>query len=93
VTVPAEIDVTIAEQLRMALLDTACHGHVTVAMDLTGTGSTIRLGLKVLVVVQRRARLLAVTGLDRFIPCFRSLEEALGQGPPCDPTSRPQPSL
>ena len=37
VTAPAEIDITNAEQLRAALLNSAARGHATVVLDMTHT--------------------------------------------------------
>lgn len=108
VSASAEIDVTTAEQLRMALVEAGSHGHATVVLDMTRTRSCDSSGLSVLVRAHRRAvaeggelrlvlpadgpvvRIVTLTGLDRSIPCFGGLDEALAPEPagatlPVDP--------
>jgi len=95
VTAPEEIDVTTAEQLRMALLEAGSHGHATVVVDMTDTQFCDSAGLGVLIRAHRRAlgeggelrlvlpaegavvRVLTLTRLDRLIPSFGSLDQAL----------------
>jgi anti-sigma B factor antagonist len=95
VTAPAQIDITVAEQLRTALL-TAERDEPTVVVDMTRTQFCDSAGLNVLVRAHKRAvaeggelrlavapagtvaRVLSLTCLDRVIPCFSSLAEALG---------------
>lgn len=55
VTAPAEIDVTIAAQLRAALLEAAAHGHTTVVVDMTHTRFCDSTGLGVLIRAHKRA--------------------------------------
>jgi anti-anti-sigma factor len=55
VTLPAEIDVTTAEQLRVALLHAASQGQPIVVVDLAQTRSCDTAGLRVLVRAHRRA--------------------------------------
>jgi len=55
VTVPAEIDVTAAGQLRMVLLRATARGHATVAVDMTRTRFCDSAGLTVLVRAHKRA--------------------------------------
>ena len=55
VTVPAEVDVTTAEQLGMVLLDAGRHGHATVVVDMTRTRFCDSAGLAVLAGAHRRA--------------------------------------
>jgi anti-sigma B factor antagonist len=99
VTAPEEIDVTTAEQLRMALLDAGSHGHATVVVDMTHTQFCDSAGLGVLIRAHRRAlgeggelrlvlpaegaavRVLTLTRLDRLIPSFDSLGQALASVP------------
>jgi len=99
VAAPAEIDVTTAEQLRVALLRAAGHLQTVLVADLTGTLFCDSAGLTVLVRAHRRvvaeggqlrlvlpadgpvARIIALTGLYRLIPCFRSLAEAADPRP------------
>jgi len=56
ITAPVEIDLTIADQLRAVLLNTAAQGHVTVVVDLTRTRLCDSYGLHTLL----RAHQLAV---------------------------------
>jgi anti-sigma B factor antagonist len=95
VAAPAQIDITTAAQLRMALLGPAADGHTTVVVDMTCTRFCDSAGLSVLAQAHRRAladggelrlvisphgavvRILTLTGMDRLIPSFGSLEEAL----------------
>jgi len=67
--VPAspEIDVTTAEQLRMALLEASRHRHATVVVDMTRTRSCDLAGLNVLAEAHRRA-LAEGGGLRLVIP-------------------------
>lgn len=99
VAVPAEIDITTADQLRLALLEATADGHATVVVDMTRTHFCDSAGLSVLIGAHKRAqqeggelrlvmpasggvfRIFTLTGLDRFIPRFGSLQEALLQIP------------
>lgn len=99
VAAPAEIDVTNAERLRVALLRAEGHAQTLVVADLTRTLFCDSAGLAVLVKAHRRAvagggqlrlvlsadgpvaRIIALTGLYRLIPCFRSLGEAVDPRP------------
>jgi anti-sigma B factor antagonist len=100
VSVPAQVDITGAEQLRVTLLRVASDERPTVlVVDLTQTRSCDSAGLRVLVRAHRRAlaegaglrliipggsplaQVVALTGLYRFIPCFGSLDQALGAAP------------
>jgi anti-sigma B factor antagonist len=55
VAVPAEIDVTTAEQLRMVLLCSAARGHSIIVVDMTRTRLCDSAGLTVLVRAHKRA--------------------------------------
>lgn len=55
VAAPADIDLTTANQLRMALLDAAGRGHGMVVVDMTSTRFCDSAGLSVLVRAYRRA--------------------------------------
>ena len=55
VAAPAEIDVTIAEQLRTVLLDSSARGHATVVVDMTRTKFCDSAGLTVLVRAHKQA--------------------------------------
>ncbi len=94
VTVPEEIDVTNAADLRAALLKAGVNGSGTLVADMTQTQFCDSSGVHALVVAHRRAqaeggqlllvissaavlRILAITGIDRVIPNFTSLADAL----------------
>jgi anti-sigma B factor antagonist len=55
VTAPAEIDVTTADQLRLALLEAAARGHTTIVVDMTRTEFCDSSGLGVLIRAHKRA--------------------------------------
>ena len=94
VITPEEIDITNADHLRVALLESAGRGPGTLVVDMTRTRFCDTAGLHALVGARKRAqaeggevllvmpgaavsRILAVTGLDRVLPSFTSLEDAL----------------
>jgi len=96
VATPEEIDITNADVLRTALLESAAYGSATFVVDLTRTQFCDTAGLHALVAARKRAqakggdvllvkpgaavlRILAITCIDRMIPNFTSLEEALAQ--------------
>jgi anti-sigma B factor antagonist len=102
VTVPGEIDITSADDLRTALVTAAARGHGTFVVDMSLTRFCDSSGLHALVAAHRRAqaeggevllvvpdaavlRVLAITGVDQFIPNFASLDEALAQAPAASP--------
>jgi anti-sigma B factor antagonist len=125
VAAPAEIDVTVAEELRAVLLAAGSAGHPTVVVDMTRTVFCDSSGVHTLLRAHKRAvaeggelrlvlppdgavpRIMTLTCLDRFIPCFPSLAEALARPPaahpiqtaltlqnsrmPCQESSRPCP--
>ncbi len=94
VTVPEEIDVTNAADLRAALLKAGVNGSGMLVADMTQTQFCDSSGVHALVAAHRRAqaeggqlllvissaavlRILAITGIDRVIPNFTSLADAL----------------
>jgi anti-anti-sigma factor len=97
VTAPEEIDINNAAGLRAALLDAAGHGNGTLVVDMSQTLFCDSSGVNVLVRAHQDAqaeggevllivsaavlRVLTVIGVDRVIPSFPSLDEALGQAP------------
>jgi anti-anti-sigma factor len=104
VTAPEEIDISNAEDLGEVLLGSADDGYATIVLDMSGTRFCDSAGCKIMVRVHNRA--LAEDGalrlvISRFIPIFRTVEEAVGTGSgvPADqlaarrpPVSRPHPS-
>ncbi|MGN6678623.1 MAG: STAS domain-containing protein [Streptosporangiaceae bacterium] len=90
---PEEIDITNAEALRSALLNAAGNGHGTLVVDMSRTRFCDVSGLRAVLATRRRAeaegrevlvipstsvvRVLALTGMDRLIPSFTSLADAL----------------
>jgi anti-sigma B factor antagonist len=54
-TAPGEIDVTTADQLRLALLEATAHGHTTVVVDMTRTQFCDSAALGVLARAHKRA--------------------------------------
>ncbi len=115
VATPAEIDITTADRLHLALLEAAAHRHTTVVVDMTRTQFCDSSGLHVLARAHNRAleaggelrlvipeggavsRIFTLTSLDRVIPRFGSLPEALPQRlaavPVRPPGPRPVPGL
>ena len=94
VTAPEEIDITNADALRSALLEVAAHGTLVADMtrtrfcDSSGLHALLAAhkraqaqGGELLLVTPSAAvlRVLAITCIDRMIPNFTSLEEALAQ--------------
>jgi len=91
---PEEIDITNAEALRSALLNAAGNGHGTLVVDMSRTRFCDVSGLRAVLATRQRAeaegrevlmvpsapvvRVLALTGMDRLIPSFTSLADALG---------------
>lgn len=106
VTMPAEIDITTAEQLRAVLREVIRGGYPAVVVDLSRTLFCDSSGLHTLLRAHKRAaadggglrlvipadgavpRIVRLTCLDSFIPCFSSLAEAVT----CTPALRTQPS-
>ncbi len=95
VTAPEEIDITTAPRLGSALLEAAAHGHGTLVADMTtqscdSSGLHALLaahkraqaeGGELLLVISAAPvlRVLAITSIDRMIPNFTTLDEALAQ--------------
>jgi anti-sigma B factor antagonist len=94
VTTPEQVDITNADGLRAALLDSAGRGHGRLVVDMSRTEFCDTAGLHALVAAHKRAlaeggelrlvvagaavqRIFAITGLNRVIPGFTSLHEAL----------------
>lgn len=94
VATPAEIDITSADALGLALRKAAAYGPGPLVVDMTRTMFCDCSGLQALIAAHKRARadgrqvvlvipsttvlrVFAITGLDRVIPSFTSLDEAL----------------
>jgi len=92
VTAPEEIDIANAAGLRAALLEVAEPGRALVVVDMSRTRFCDSAGLNALVAAARQARaeggevrlvgeavarIVALTGVDRVIPVYASLEDAL----------------
>ena len=99
VTVPEEIDITNAPDLRSALLQAAADGPGTLVADMTRTRFCDSSGLHTLLAAHKRARaeggdlllvirsaavlrIFAITAMDRMIPNFTSLDDALAHTSP-----------
>jgi anti-anti-sigma factor len=67
VTVPAEIDMTTADQLRATLFDLCARGHTTAVLDMTGTQLCDPAGMRELALAHQRAQA-AGGGLRLVIP-------------------------
>jgi anti-sigma B factor antagonist len=85
VAAPAEIDITTAEQLRAVLVEAAGGGHPTIVVDMTRTLFCDSSGLHTLLRLVLPTdgavtRIVNLTCLNSFIPCFSSLAEALARG-------------
>jgi anti-sigma B factor antagonist len=98
VTTPEQVDITNADGLRAALLESARHGHGRLVVDMSRTEFCDTAGLHALVAAHKRAlaeggelrlvvagaavqRIFAITGLNRVIPGFTSVQEALKHMP------------
>ncbi len=103
VSPPAEIDITNAHQLRVALMSASSKCPIVV-VDMSQTVFCDSAGLQVLARAHKRAladggelrlvitatsvlRILALTGLDRVLPIFATMPDALAAGPV--PAARP----
>ena len=96
VAAPEEIDIANADWLRSVLLQAADRGNGRFVVDLTRTQLCASAGIGVLVRAHKRAlaeggelrlvipavlRKFALTGIDRVIPSFADLDEALEPAP------------
>ena len=94
VAAPEEIDITNAPELRSALLEAAAHGTLVVNMtrtqfcDSSGLHTLLAAhkraqaeggGLLLAITAAPVLRVLALTSIDRMIPIFTSLDQALAQ--------------
>jgi anti-sigma B factor antagonist len=97
VTAPEEIDITNAAALRAALASAAGLGNVLLVVDMSGTRFCDSSGVNALVCALKNAqanggtvklvmsadvlRIFAIIGVDRMIPHFPTLDQALGRAP------------
>ena len=107
VAAPEEIDITNAPALRLALLEAGAHGHGALAVDMTATRFCDSSGCVLLAAHKRAQgeggelllvcpatavlRVFELTALDRMIPTFTSLDQALAHARAngrCPPTAR-----
>ena len=108
VTLPEQIDVSDAGQIREQLLSVINRGAAALIADLTATLSCDHAGTEAVLRAYQRAlisgtqlrlvvtapivqRVLSVSGLDRLIPIYPSLEAAIAAGTPASPAA-PQPA-
>jgi anti-sigma B factor antagonist len=105
VMAPVEIDITNAPELRSALVEAAAHGRGTLVVDMTRTLFCDSSGLHTLVAAYKRAqaeggelrlamragvlRVFELTGVDRVIATFTSVEQALAHRPANEPNGGP----
>lgn len=101
VTAPVEIDLTNAPALRSALVEATAHGRGTLVVDMTRTLFCDSSGLHTLITANKRVqaeggelrlatpagvlRVFELTGVDRVIPTFTSVEHALAHRPANEP--------
>ena len=80
VAAPAEIDIANTEMLRAALISAAADGYATVVRGhkrAAAKGGELRL----VIGAASLLRIFSVIGVDRVIPIFTTLAEALGELP------------
>lgn len=104
VTLPEQIDVSDAGQIREQLLSVINRGAAALIADLTATLSCDHAGTEAVLRAYQRAlisgtqlrlvvtapivqRVLSVSGLDRLIPIYPSLEAAIAAGTPASPAA------
>jgi anti-sigma B factor antagonist len=94
VTLPAEIDVTNAEQARQALESAATHAAAILIIDMAQTTFCDSAGVAAILAAHKQAtaagtqlrlaapgvmRILTLTGIDQLIPIYPTLEAALAE--------------
>jgi anti-sigma B factor antagonist len=92
VTVPTEIDVTNADEIRQALLSAASHDVAVLIIDMSETTFCDSAGVQAIIAAYRQAtatgtelrlvatavlRILTLVGVDQLIPIYPTLEAAL----------------
>jgi len=103
VDMPAEIDVTNAEEIRRALLSAASHEAVVLVIDMSRTTFCDSAGVHAIVDTRKQAamtgtqlrlaataalRILTLVGIDQLIPVYPTLEEALAGAPAARASTR-----
>jgi anti-sigma B factor antagonist len=92
VTVPTEVDVTNADEIRQALLSAADHGLAVLIIDMSGTTFCDSAGVHAIIAAYRQAtaagtelrivatavlRILTLVGVDQLVPIYPTLDAAL----------------
>ena len=92
VTLPTEIDVTNADEIRQALLSAASHDVAVLIIDMSETTFCDSAGVQAIIAAYRQAtatgtelrlvatavlRILTLVGVDQMIPIYPTLEAAL----------------
>jgi anti-sigma B factor antagonist len=92
VTVPAEVDVTNAGQIRQALLAAASHDVAVLIIDMSATTFCDSAGVHAIIAAHKQAaaagtelrlvatavlRILTLVGIDQLIPIYPTVEAAL----------------
>jgi anti-sigma B factor antagonist len=95
ITMPAEIDITNADEIRQALLSAASHSAAVLIIDMSDTTFCDSAGVRAIIAAQKQAvttgtqlrlaaaavlRILTVTGADQLIPVYPTLAAALAGG-------------
>jgi anti-sigma B factor antagonist len=95
ITMPAEIDMTNADEIRQALLSAASDGAAVLIIDMSGTMFCDSAGVQAIIAAQEQAvttgtqlrlaatavlRILTVIGADQLIPVYPNLAAALAGG-------------
>jgi anti-anti-sigma factor len=103
VDMPAEIDVTNAEEVRQALLSAASHDAAVLVIDMSGTTFCDSAGVQAIIATRKQAattgtqlrlaatgvlRILTLVGIDQLIPIYPTLEEALAGTPAAQASTR-----
>jgi anti-sigma B factor antagonist len=92
VTLPAEVDVTNADEIRQALLAAASHDVAVLIIDMSETTFCDSAGVQAIIAAHQQAaatgtelrlattavlRILTLVGIDQLIPIYSTLQAAL----------------
>jgi anti-sigma B factor antagonist len=103
VTVPAEIDIVNAGEVRQALLAAASHDAAVLVIDMSGTTFCDSAGVQAIIDTYHQAaaahtqlrlvatavlRILTLVGVDQLIPIYPTLDAALAAAPTAAATAR-----